>query len=114
MLCNNAKVGVSVSFPFSLFFLGGGGGGGCRKNSGCLRGVSKENEGNPGGVYKVLIWTITNSSGPPQVISTDWSLRWAFFVHFPRGAWGEFYKSWFKSDKFQTFQLILPILNLTA
>ena len=32
VLCNNAKVGVFVSF-FFLYF-----GGGCRKNSGCLRG----------------------------------------------------------------------------
>ena len=35
------------------------------------------------------------------------SLKWAFLAHFPRGAWGEFYKSWLtcKSNKFQTFQL---------
>ena len=38
-------------------------------------GGSKKNEGNPGrGVYKIHIWTITNSSGPHQVINTDWSL----------------------------------------
>ena len=36
------------------------------------------------------------------------------FAHFPRGAWGEFYKSCLKSNKFQTFQLIWPILNLTV
>ena len=36
------------------------------------------------------------------------------FAHSWRGAWGEFYKSWLKSNKFQTFQLILPILNLTV
>ena len=28
-----------------------------------------------------------------------------------RGAWGEFYKSWLKSNKFQSFRLILPIVN---
>ena len=39
------------------------------------------------------------------------SLKWASFVHFPRGAWGEFYKSWLKSNKFQFFRLILPIVN---
>ena len=37
-----------------------------------------------------------------------------FFAHFQRGAWGEFYKSWFKSNKFQSFRLILPIANLTV
>ena len=36
------------------------------------------------------------------------------FAHFPRGAWGEFYKSWLNSNKFQTVQFILPILNLTV
>ena len=40
-------------------------------------GGSKKNEGNPRGVYKIHIWTITNSSGPPQVINTDWSLKLA-------------------------------------
>ena len=63
-------------FPFLSFLFGEGGG--CRKNSGCLRGGgggSKKNEGNPGGVYKIHIWTITSSSGPPQVINTDWSLN---------------------------------------
>ena len=54
MLCNNAKVGVSVSFSFSVWFFLEGGGGGleCRKNSGCLRGgggAQRINEGNPGG-----------------------------------------------------------------
>ena len=29
-------------------------------------------------------------------------------------AWGQFYKSWLKSNKFQTFQIILPIFNLTV
>ena len=28
--------------------------------------------------------------------------------------WGEFYKSWLKSNKFQSFRLILPIVNLTV
>ena len=37
-----------------------------------------------------------------------------FFAHCSRGAWGELYKKWLKSNNFQTFQLILPILNLTA
>ena len=37
-----------------------------------------------------------------------------FFYHVPRGAWSEFNKSWLKSNKFQTFQSILSILNLTA
>ena len=36
------------------------------------------------------------------------------FVHFLRGDWGEFYKSWFKSNNFQSFRLILPIVNLTV
>ena len=31
------------------------------------------------------------------------SLEWAFFANFLRGAWGEFYKSWLKSNKFQSF-----------
>ena len=64
-------------FPFLSFFFSFARGGGCRKNSGCLRGGggSKKNEGNPGGgVYKIHIWTITNSSGSPQVTNTDWSL----------------------------------------
>ena len=34
------------------------------------------------------------------------------FFHFLRGAWGKFYKSWLKSNKFQSFRLILPIVNL--
>ena len=42
------------------------------------------------------------------------SQKWAFFANFLRGAWGEFYKSWPKSNKFQSFQLILPIVNLTV
>ena len=29
-------------------------------------------------------------------------------------AWGKFYKSWLKSNKFQFFRLILPIVNLTV
>ena len=37
-----------------------------------------------------------------------------FFAHFLRGAWGEFYKSWLKSNKFHSFRLILPIVNLTV
>ena len=36
------------------------------------------------------------------------------FSHFRRGAWDEFYKSWLKSNKFQSFQFILPIVNLTV
>ena len=36
------------------------------------------------------------------------------FAHFLRGAWGEFYKSCLKSNKFQFFRLILPIVNLTV
>ena len=40
--------------------------------------------------------------------------KWAFFAHFPREAWGKFYKSWLKSNKFQIFQLILSIVNLTV
>ena len=36
------------------------------------------------------------------------------FAHFLRGAWGEFYKSWLKSNKFQSFRLILPIVNFTV
>ena len=36
------------------------------------------------------------------------------FAHFPRGAWGEFYKSWLKSNKFQTFELILPIFQFNC
>ena len=36
------------------------------------------------------------------------------FAHFLRGAWGEFYKIWLKSNKFQSFRLILPIVNLTV
>ena len=36
------------------------------------------------------------------------------FAQFLRGAWGEFYKSWLKSEKFQFFRLILPIVNLTV
>ena len=62
--------------PFPVFF-GFFFGGGCRKNSGCLRaggGVQRKNEGNPRGVYKIHTWIITNSSGPPYVINTDWSL----------------------------------------
>ena len=39
-------------------------------------------------------------------------LKCASFAHFPRGAWGEFYKSWHKSNKLQSFRLILPIVNL--
>ena len=73
VLCNNAKVGVSVSFSF--FLLSGGGGG--RKNSGCLRGggrVQIKMKATQGGVYKIHIWTITHSSDPLQVINTDWSL----------------------------------------
>ena len=29
------------------------------------------------------------------------------FAHFLRGTWGEFYKSWRKSNQLQPFQLIL-------
>ena len=36
------------------------------------------------------------------------------FCSFLRGAWGEFYKSCLKSHKSQSFQLILPIVNLTV
>ena len=31
------------------------------------------------------------------------------FAHFLRGAWDEFYKSWLKSNKFQSFRLILQL-----
>ena len=34
------------------------------------------------------------------------------FARFPRGAWGEFYKSKPNSNKFQSFLLILPTVNL--
>ena len=37
-----------------------------------------------------------------------------FLLNFARGAWGEFYKSWLKSNKFQFFHLSLPIVNLTV
>ena len=56
-------------FPFLSFFFFWGGG--CRKNSGCLRGRGggqRKMKTTQGGVYKIRIWTITNSSGPPQVI----------------------------------------------
>ena len=36
------------------------------------------------------------------------------FAHFLREAWGEFYKNWLKSNKFQSFRLMLPIINLTV
>ena len=36
------------------------------------------------------------------------------FACFPRGAWVEFYKRWLKSNKFQSFRLILPIINFTV
>ena len=36
------------------------------------------------------------------------------FAHFLRGAWDEFHKSWLKSNKFKSFRLILPIVNLTV
>ena len=32
-------------------------------------------------------------------------LKWTFFAHFLRGTWDKFYKSWFKLNKFQSFQL---------
>ena len=32
------------------------------------------------------------------------------FCTFSEGAWGEFDKSWLKSNKFQSFRLILPIV----
>ena len=35
------------------------------------------------------------------------------FARFPKGAWGEFYKRWLKSNKFKSFRLILPNVNLT-
>ena len=34
------------------------------------------------------------------------------FAHFLWEAWDEFCKSWHKSNKFQSFQLIVPIVNL--
>ena len=33
---------------------------------------------------------------------------------FSEGAWGEFYKSWLKLNKFQSFRLIFPIVNLAV
>ena len=36
------------------------------------------------------------------------SLKWVSFARFPRS---EFYKSWLKSNKFQSFRLILPNVN---
>ena len=36
------------------------------------------------------------------------------FAHFPRGAWGDFYKSWHKSNRCRSFRLILPTVNLTV
>ena len=42
------------------------------------------------------------------------SLKWAFFAHFPRGALGELYKRRLKSNKFHSFRLILPNLNLNV
>ena len=36
------------------------------------------------------------------------------FVHFSSGAWVHIYKSWLKSNEFQSFQLILPIVNLAV
>ena len=62
-LCYVIMPKLVSSFPLLSFFFGGEEG--CRKNSGCLRGAgSEKNEGIPGGVYKLHIWTITNSSGP--------------------------------------------------
>ena len=40
--------------------------------------------------------------------------KMGIFCSFPRGAWGEFYKSWLISNKFQSFQIILPNVNLTV
>ena len=62
-------------FPFLSFFFGGGGGFIGKIQVAWGGGGSKKNEGNPRGVYKIHIWAITNSSGPPQVMNTDWSLR---------------------------------------
>ena len=39
--------------------------------------------------------------------------KMAIFAHFLTGAWGEFYKSLLKSNKFQSLRLSLPIVNLT-
>ena len=36
------------------------------------------------------------------------------FCSFSEGSLGRFYKSWLKSNKFQSFRLILPIVNLTV
>ena len=41
-------------------------------------------------------------------------VKMAVFCSFSEGGWGEFYKSWLKSNKFQSFRLILPISNLTV
>ena len=35
------------------------------------------------------------------------------FSDFPRGTWGEFYKSWFKSNKFQFFRLFSKIPTIS-
>ena len=40
--------------------------------------------------------------------------RMGVFFSFSKDTQGNFYKSWLKSNKFQTFQLILLILNLTV
>ena len=42
------------------------------------------------------------------------SLKWAPFARFPSADWVEFYKSWLKSNKFQSFRLILQNVNLIA
>ena len=55
-----------------------------------------------GGHYACLVDIVRNIS------------KMDFFVHFLRGAWGEFYKSWLKSNKFQSFLLVLPVVNLTV
>ena len=38
--------------------------------------------------------------------------KMGIFCSFPRGAWGEFYRGWLKSNKFQSLQLTLPNVNL--
>ena len=40
--------------------------------------------------------------------------KMGIFCSFSEGSLGEFYKSWLKSNKFQSFRLTLPIVNLTV
>ena len=82
MPCNNAKVGVSVSFSFFLLFFRGG----CRKKSGCSRGgggIQRKMKGTQGGVQNSYMdyyeFFRTTPGDKYWLIPKRWSVSRCFF-----------------------------------